>query len=311
MLSFIGFLELGARLTAVDMILIKPLLYYQGADIDVHRVADNAELLYELAPNSVLVDNRRKVTINSLGYRDSDRKKEKGKDVFRIICFGGSNTYGALVNDFETYPFYLEEFLNKRLKRKYEVWNAGVSAYVMSQHVEMAKRMVREYNPDLLLFQFASRGRRAFLSGTDYAHFFRINPSLYWENLRYIPAVNNRVGRWVFVHSYTYRTLVLLINHFKIVPAINPMFNSERLNEERLLQFYRETNPRIPVVAWEMWDTDNIFCCDESINAINVFNPAYYPPSKGKEYFESHPPKYVYKWYAGALFKELKRKSFI
>lgn len=301
------------------MILIKPLLYYQQADLEVHQVSENIEKLYELKPKSSHNYGNRQVTINSLGFRDRERKKEKGKNVFRIVCFGGSNTYGAAVNDNEIYTYYFEELLNKRTQRKYEVWNAGSCAYSLTQNVETAKLVLREYAPDLLIFQWTNDTRRAFLNKNEYAHFLRKNPSLYWENLRFIPAVNSSLGRWIFVNSCGYRSLIVLINRIKTIPVNNKLFMNERAphiegyceNEMRFAKFYAETSPRIPVLAWTLNNNSAIHCGGVNMDTINVFNPVYYLPHMSKEYFAMHPPAFVYKWYAEVLFKELRRKQLI
>jgi hypothetical protein len=318
LLSTLFTFELGSRIVNMDMILIKPLLYYQTGDLYLHRVSDNPELLYELAPNKSLDYVKMLITINNLGFRDRKRGKEKEKGVFRIICFGGSNTFGVSVNDNQTYTYYLEELLNKRTKKKYEVWNAGCCAYSQAQDVEVAKKMEKEYSPDLLIFQRTNDRRRAFLYNTDYTHFFRRNPSLYWENVRYIPAVNSSFGRWIFLNSYMYRSLILLINRINTTLTNNILFNdgihynSELCeNEKRLVRFYQETNPRIPVLVWQWNKNQYMNYGAVKINTINVFNPVYYPANMPKEYFEIHPPFYVYKWYAESLFKELKRKHLI
>ncbi len=311
-------LEIVVRITGWDMTLIKPLLYYQGADLEVHRVSDNDEKLYELLPNAVHQYGNNKFTINSLGFRDRERKINKDKDVFRIICFGGSNTYGAAVSDNQTYPYYLEQLLNKDSKRKYEVWNVGCCAYSQTQDVETAKMVVREYNPDLLIFQKTNDIRRAFLRNTDYAHFLRKNPSLYWENIRFLPGYNSRLGRWVFIHSYGYRTLILLINRIKSIHGNNPLFMCEEYphignceNELRFGEFYRKISARIPVLAWTLRDNAGMTWGTDSVETLDVFQPSNYPANVSKEYFAIHPPAYVYQWYAKTMAKELKKKQLI
>lgn len=160
-------LALGEAVTAffdLDTRLLGKLLYYQNADNEVHRLSEDPALHYELKPGaSAVYKNNRVVTINSLGFRDPPRSRIKPPGTTRIICLGSSNTYGALVQNGQTYPAALEKLLNSRLAGKYEVWNGGVSAYVIPQDLAAAAKAVREYSPDLLIFHLQNCGRRPFL----------------------------------------------------------------------------------------------------------------------------------------------------
>jgi hypothetical protein len=316
LLLILALFEIGVRITNLDMIAIKPLLYYQWVDQEVHRVSDNAEKLYELNPKTSHTYNKRVVSINDFGYRDKERKKIKGNGVFRIICLGGSNTYGAAVNDNETYPYYLEELLNKRSDKKFEVWNAGCSAYVLSQDVEEAKHVISEYSPDLLIFQDTNSSRRAFLRSQNYNTFFRKNKALYFDNLKFIPFNTTKTGKLLLESSYAYRLAVILLNNLVCIPQNNKVFDNNKLiSVDKFIAFYNEINPKIQIVVWGLksgFESDLCFDKDgKELNHINIFQKKYYPKDIDIEYFEIHPPSYVYKWYAETMLKELVDKKYI
>ena len=54
-----------------------------------------------------------RVTINSSGFRGPDFNQQKDPRVIRVITLGASSTFGFSDRDNETYPCYLEQFLNR------------------------------------------------------------------------------------------------------------------------------------------------------------------------------------------------------
>ena len=70
------------------------LVYYQGADFSVHRVATDPELLYELKPGIATAlegvetwgDPLRVVSTNAFGHRGPPREADKPDGVFRILA---------------------------------------------------------------------------------------------------------------------------------------------------------------------------------------------------------------------------------
>jgi len=77
----------------------------------------------------------------------------KGKDVFRIVTLGGSSTWGAGVNDGETYPAQLQEVLNKHFGRgRVEVINAGLPWFSTEDIVVLFEALIVKLKPDLVTF---------------------------------------------------------------------------------------------------------------------------------------------------------------
>jgi len=90
------------------------------------------------------------ITINSLGLRNKEIDIDK-KDKFRILCFGDSYTFGDPVNDGETYPALLEEYLIKSGIKNVEVVNCGKPGSYSTEYVKYIKKIIPMLKPDLVL----------------------------------------------------------------------------------------------------------------------------------------------------------------
>jgi lysophospholipase L1-like esterase len=73
------------------------------------------------------------VTANNHGFRGPDFEDAKAPGVARVITLGASSTYGYRNRNEETYPFYLQQYLNRALEsrscgefRSFEVLNFGI-----------------------------------------------------------------------------------------------------------------------------------------------------------------------------------------
>ncbi len=172
---------------------------WQTSDLPVHRVADDVELLYELRPDTdwTRPDGRR-VLINSLGFRDTERHRPRRPDVPRILCLGGSNTYGADVGQKQTWPAALERRLIEETGREHEVWNLGVSGYELRQKLHVARRALTEFDPDVLILQIFNTGPRYMLQGDRPARWLRQDPRFLteWHQLAEPPAAPRWLLRW-------------------------------------------------------------------------------------------------------------------
>lgn len=84
-------------------------------------------------------------THNAEGFRGKDFAPKSSK--VRVAALGGSTTYGANVNDGETWPVYLESMLGP----DYEVLNFGVIGHGTIEHINMAALALPEHKPDVLI----------------------------------------------------------------------------------------------------------------------------------------------------------------
>ena len=161
--------EMLARWLGIDQRLLTAALFFQGADVEVHRVSADPALHYELAPGTscdcAIGGPTYRVTIDEHGARHPSHPIAKAAGVYRIMCVGGSTVYGGAVDDAETIPAALERQLNAGTSttRRYEAWNFGTSAYMLRQAAHLASTRLDDVRPDLVLVQLFNQGRRAFL----------------------------------------------------------------------------------------------------------------------------------------------------
>jgi hypothetical protein len=116
------------------------------------RLSENPALLYELAPYW----SGEFETINPLGFRGSDVAREKPPGVFRVVCVGGSFTFGAAVDEQQTYPRILETKLQAEVRdrggsSRVEVLNLGVPAYRPVELVQVLRRALVDLDADVIV----------------------------------------------------------------------------------------------------------------------------------------------------------------
>jgi hypothetical protein len=101
------------------------------------------------------------VKINSMGFRDFDRKIEKDSNVVRIVLLGDSMVAARQVNFEKTAAQLLEKRLNIELGpktgKKFEVLNFGIDAFGLGQYYLTYENYARIFKPDFVfvyLFDF-------------------------------------------------------------------------------------------------------------------------------------------------------------
>lgn len=82
---------------------------------------------------------------NSEGFRGKNINLANANH--RIIALGGSTTYGTSVSDWQTWPYYLDSFL----ENKFEVLNFGVPGYSSVENIIQSELIVPEYKPDIII----------------------------------------------------------------------------------------------------------------------------------------------------------------
>ncbi len=92
------------------------------------------------------------INSNSRGLRGiTEYAYEKPAGVTRILVFGDSFTFGDVVSDDETYPFYLQQLLPGS-----EVLNFGVHGYGHDQMLLYLKEQTSKYSPDIVMTGFVT-----------------------------------------------------------------------------------------------------------------------------------------------------------
>lgn len=306
------------RRTEVDLKFAKKILYYQGSDPGSYQVDENPWLLFRPRAGRVTDDQHQPpytVEINSLDVRGPERSEKKPEGVFRILCFGGSNTFGAGVSNGQTWPAQLETALFEKTGLAVEVWNMGASAYVGVQMAQLAKLTVPRFDPDLVIISPTNSGPRAFLADTPVKPYFEKYPWL-WLDLVLKPEIvafpkfiPGSIKKWAAIHSHFYRYLVLVrMNQLKM--AAGSFQNAEKQNIARVREFVRENKSAMKVCFFLIpFFPREIF--DDYVTATGV--PVFALSAHGKDetYKGIHPPPEVLKWYGIEIADWLIAKNLV
>jgi lysophospholipase L1-like esterase len=132
---------------------------------------------------------------NSLGFKGKEFTPQKQPGVLRIVCMGGSTTYGQYVSDKEAYGAQLEEMLNAA-GIKSEVINAGIPGYVSTETLVNLQLRVLPLEPDIVIFY---EGRNDLMPQSynnflpDYSH---------WRSAAYSRKDTNYLYKPLFRASY-------------------------------------------------------------------------------------------------------------
>jgi lysophospholipase L1-like esterase len=107
-----------------------------------------------------LPERRISMTVNEQGFRGPSLAAQKSADVRRIVCVGDSQTFGFGVEEERTWPERLRVLLSERAPGRFEVLNAGTTAYNTSREVRLLESRLLALEPDVVLLQY-------FLNDTD------------------------------------------------------------------------------------------------------------------------------------------------
>ena len=138
--------------------------------INFIQESNNSRLAYELKPNSQGYIYDKKVEINQNGERGKLYPYGKPKETTRIVFIGDSITFGfgSLIN--ESYPYLVEDSLNKKYTNRFEAIDLGVYSYNTVQQVESLKVKGLRYSPDIVVVGF-------YISNPE-GDFNRLNPQV-------------------------------------------------------------------------------------------------------------------------------------
>ncbi len=284
---------------------------------EFHQLSDDPELLYEMVPNTVYRfpdagydGSPTLVTIDEHGFRTPKRPPEKPAGVARVLCLGGSNTFGARVNDADTWPAQLEAELNRRAEVPVEVWNWGVSGYMNRQKAALGRRGLEQLQPDLIVVQVANQGRRYLLYGSDALATFRADPRLYAEYIVGAPAPDAG-ARWrLWQRSALWRTWVVGRNRLGYRRSFDAHFGEiDLVADERgaqdLVALRQAAKPGAEVVVFYTPATGPFPAVERAgLPAIDLRGAQH---GFGDEGRDIHPGPGVYAWYAERITDELRR----
>jgi hypothetical protein len=309
---------------------------------EVHRPSNNHSLLYDLSPGTKVrtSDVHKKelkyreatMSINSLGFRGVEFDIEKRPGVFRVFIVGSSGTFGPKVTDEDTYPAQTGAILEKKYPGQFEVINAGVTGYVLSQEVTWAREIISKYSPDLIIFHSSHSGRRPFYFRDEtYAGHFKHDPELFKEN---IPCLycdsekSKQLHNFLIDNLATYRLLAGVLDYasyrfpcesppeqLAVCLANSPLRSKYELYGDflsaREFKDFLDDQKKTRVILFHSIDTNPRNEVSNEFPNLTYFNLGPRPPAE--EYLDIHPPSYVYALYAEKLAKFIvvqKNKTF-
>ncbi|MCX5905402.1 MAG: SGNH/GDSL hydrolase family protein [Proteobacteria bacterium] len=89
--------------------------------------------------------------VNTFGFRGPEISKKR-PHTKRIVCLGGSTTYGLGLSYGNTYPKLLQNYIDKNSGAgHYEIINAGIPAHKLFHIIEQVKHVILGLEPDIII----------------------------------------------------------------------------------------------------------------------------------------------------------------
>ena len=135
--------------------------FVQAPELSYPRYIDkDPDVFWRYRPNQVISSgffSPGQYTINNHGFHGPNFPIDKPALRMRVVCMGGSTTFGLGVGDTRCYPRQLELALNRLdpQKREWDVINAGVTDYSTFQGAALAERWLPRLRPDIVLFNYS------------------------------------------------------------------------------------------------------------------------------------------------------------
>lgn len=264
----------------------------------IHRLSENRDLLYDLAPGSsasINYGSRGAVTyrISSQGVRGPERVIPKPQGVRRILILGDSVTFGYYAPEESTFVALLEEAL-QCFEPAVEVINGGVGGYNTHNQIAWLVERGLQFEPDIVVLAFCPND-----IDNPYFHFSwhtldrlgPLPPALFPDSsmAAHEPVSPGGVGVWLRKHS---RLAAMLDSRLTVLRTGLAVSAAARGGEEGLRALLtlpygdclaalcEEESPR------RAWLQDHLSTLD-SLSAANGFNwmllylPLSYQTAKG------------------------------
>lgn len=182
------------------------------------------------------------ITTNSLGFRGmGELAFEKPEGVIRIVVLGASQTEGSQCSN-ETYPYYLEQELNRRYPdQQFEVINAGHHGYRVQDILELLRLNILPLDPDIILLYHAANDidMAAYLDGVD------CSIGTCWLESTYAPW-----HLWLNKYSALFGQIHYYTRWYQMAAPTPHIFNSAR-TDQQWIDYYEEYMRQIVVLAQE------------------------------------------------------------
>ncbi len=316
-------LEGAVRLFALDDRIMARGLYFQSADLSVHRVSADPFLHYELKPNSTYQTQAQSglhyaVRVDPFGARYPTHRLETSPDTRRILVFGGSTAYGGNVNDDETLPAALEARLNQQqvAHKTWQVWNFATSAYTLAQAAHAARDKLRTLSPDLIVVQLHNTGRRPYLLPANGDLLSALPPQEQRTTAFYreqFPDFDGELHAWAMAHVALYRCFVAWSP--AILPPDSPSLpgaESDALGVSETRALLQEADARHVPVVFLAIPADRHGVPPEVQSVISAdLEVDLYQPDQPAPFYAVHPPAPFLAQYAVALHAALAQKGLL
>ncbi|MFT7668077.1 MAG: hypothetical protein ACI8X5_000764 [Planctomycetota bacterium] len=124
--------------------------------VDIIRPNANDKIIYDLRPNLDTTFKGKKLTTNSVGFRDPERVFDAQENEITIVGIGASMMFAHGLADGEGYMPRIEIKLNNRYSgHKWRVINTSAPSYNVVMKVETLIQRGLAYKPDLVLLNIA------------------------------------------------------------------------------------------------------------------------------------------------------------
>lgn len=164
------------------------------------------------------------IKMNNLGFRGPDFTYKKEAGTIRIIILGASSTFGYRDRDNETYPYYLQEFLNQKLGEErcgeikhFEVLNLGIPHLRAENIYFLFMKEVLKLNPDVVTFYEGSNDvdldQRSITKKMMRNRYLSFVPAIYHE-LRQRLIFLAAVAEFVNTNLIKYKSSDLIDDHY-------------------------------------------------------------------------------------------------
>ena len=116
------------------------------------------------------------ISVNELGFRGPEAHAEKSPGTIRVLCLGDSYTFGAYVDDTETWPVQLERALDGRLPgQPVEAINTGISGFTIVDELAFLKEHGLDLDPDIVVLAFVLNDLADLTRGTSSREVLRLS----------------------------------------------------------------------------------------------------------------------------------------
>jgi lysophospholipase L1-like esterase len=176
---------------------------------------------YEMIPKSA-------ANINCYGMIGKEYGLRKANGTYRILVIGDS------ITQFDWYVRSIEEKLNntRNLNYKFELWNAGVCGYEVTQYGNYIRFKGIKYNPDMVIIGFCLNDFN--VSGTVITYKDANGFKGYYYSgyaLQRMVPINNFLFRYSYLYRYLYINIDRLLAKFSAGRYLN---EKERIGTESL-----------------------------------------------------------------------------